>query len=91
MNVKPISDHIVIEPIKGEEKTRSGILLPTTAEKERPEQGRVIAVGPGKKNIPMEVKVGDKVIFSKYGPSEIKIEDKDYLIAKQEDVLAIIE
>lgn len=95
MNIKPLSDHILIEPIKGEEKTKAGILLPDTAEKERPEQGLVIAVGPGHykagKLIPMEVKQGDKVLFTKYGPNEIKVGDKEYLIAKQEDILAIIE
>jgi len=96
MDIKPLSDRILIEPIKGEEKTKSGILLPDTAEKERPEQGRVIATGPGRKNssgkvLPMEVKSGDKVLFTKYGPTEIKVEGKEYLIAKQEDILAIIE
>jgi len=96
MNIKPLSDHVLIEPIKEEEKTRAGILLPDTAEKEKPEQGRVVAVGPGKKDktgniIALEVKVGDKVLFTKYGPNEIKVEDKEYLIAKEEDILAIIE
>ena len=96
MRIKPISDHILIEPIKEEEKTKSGILLPDTAEKERPEQGKIIAVGPGKKNkkgeyISLEVKAGDKVLFTKYGPAEIKVEDKEYLIAKEEDILAILE
>jgi len=96
MKIKPLSDHILIEPIKEEEKTKSGILLPETVEKERPEQGRVIAVGPGRKApsgkvIPLEVKPGDKVLFTKYGPNEIKVEDKEYLIAKEEDILAIIE
>lgn len=96
MKIKPISDHILIEPIKEEEKTKTGILLPDTAEKERPEQGKVIAVGPGKKDkkgnrSPLEVKVGDKVLFTKYGPNEIKVDNKEYLIAKQEDILAIIE
>ena len=96
MNIRPLSDHILIEPIKEEETTKSGILLPDTVEKERPEQGRVIAVGPGKKTaagkvIPVEVKQGDKVLFTKYGPNEIKINDKEYLIARQEDILAIIE
>jgi len=96
MKIKPLSDHILIEPIKKEEKTKTGILLPETAEKERPEQGKVIAVGPGRKTssgkiIPLSVKVGDKVLFTKYGPNEIKIDDKEYLIAKEEDILAIIE
>ena len=96
MKIKPLSDHILIEPIKEEEKTKTGILLPETAEKERPEQGRVIAVGPGRRTekgevIPVAVKPGQKVIFTKYGPNEIKVDDKEYLIAKEEDILAIIE
>jgi chaperonin GroES len=96
MKIKPISDHVLIEPIKEEEKTKAGILLPETAEKEKPEQGKVIATGPGKKTskgilIPMEVKAGDKVLFTKYGPSEIKVDGKEYLIAREEDILAIIE
>lgn len=96
MQIKPLSDHILIEAIKEEEKTKSGILLPETLEKEKPEQGRIIAVGRGKqtsdgKLLTMEVKPGDKVIFTKYGPSEIKIEGKEYLIAREEDILAIIE
>ena len=95
MNIKPLSDHIVIEPLKQEEKTKSGILLPETAEKERPEQGKVIAVGPGKKTdegkvVPLEVKVGDVVLFTKYGPNEIKIEEVEYLIAREEDILGIL-
>ncbi|RLC34806.1 MAG: co-chaperone GroES [Candidatus Nealsonbacteria bacterium] len=96
MRIKPLSDHILIEPVKEEEKTKAGILLPETAEKERPEQGKVIAVGPGRKTsagkvIPLEVKSGDKVLFTKYGPNEIKVNDKEYLIAKEEDILAILE
>lgn len=96
MNIKPLSDHILIEPIKEEEKTKTGILLPETADKEKPEQGRVIAVGPGKKNkkgerTSLDVKVGQKVLFTKYGPNEIKVDDKEYLIAREEDILAIIE
>ena len=96
MKIKPLSDHIVIEPISQEEKTKTGIFLPQTVEKERPEQGKVVAVGPGKvlssgKITPMEVKVGDVVLFTKYSPNEIKVEDKEYLIAKQEDILAILE
>lgn len=96
MNIKPLSDHILIEPIKKEEKTKTGILLPDTAEKERPEQGRVIAVGSGRKTasgkiVPLDIRVGQKVLFTKYAPNEIKVEDKEYLIAKEEDILAIIE
>ncbi len=96
MTIKPLSDHIVIEPIKEEEKTKGGIFLPDTAEKEKSEQGMVIAVGQGKKTddgkiIPVSVKPGDKVLFTKYGPNEIKVDGKEYLIAKEEDILAIIE
>jgi len=96
MNIKPLSDHVLIEPAKKEEKTKGGILLPETAEKERPEQGTIIAVGPGKKDddgkiIPLSVKEGDKVLFTKYGPNEIKVDEKEYLIAKEDDILAIIE
>ena len=96
MNIKPLSDHILVEAVSQEEKTKSGIFLPGTVEKERPEEGRVIAVGPGKrlssgKRVPLEVKKGDKVLFTKYGPSEIKVGDKEYLIAKEEDILAILE
>ena len=96
MNIKPLSDHILIEPIKEEEKTQSGIFLPETAEKEKSEQGKIIATGPGKKTddgkiVPLSVKPGDKVLFSKYGPAEIKVDNKEYLIAKEEDILAVIE
>ena len=96
MQIKPISDHILIEPIKEEEKTKSGILIPETTDKEKPEQGKVIAVGPGKKTddgkiIPLEIKPGQKVLFTKYGPNEIKVDNKEYLIAKEEDILAILE
>jgi len=95
MNIKPLSDHILIEPVSGKEKTDSGFFVPQSADKERPEQGKVVAVGLGKmvkgERVPMEIKVGDIVIFSKYGPSEIKVQNKDYLIAKEEDVLAILE
>lgn len=96
MKIIPLSDHVLIEPIKEEEKTKAGILLPDTAAKEKPEQGKIIAVGPGRKVssgkiIPMSVKEGQKVLFNKYGPNEIKVEEKEYLIAKEEDILAIIE
>ena len=96
MKIKPLSDNILIEPIEKEKKTKSGILLPETAEKEKPEIGKVIAIGSGRKTssgkiVPLDVKVGDKVLFTRYGPSEVKIEEKEYLIAKESDILAIIE
>lgn len=96
MKIKPLSDYILIEPLKEEEKTKSGIIIPQTADKEQPQEGKVIAVGPGKllksgERAKMEVKVGDRVLFRKYGPDEIKVDDKEYLIAKQEDILAILE
>ena len=95
MKIKPLRDNILLEPVK-EEKKKGGIILPETVDKERPEKGRVLAVGPGKfdkdgKRIPMEVKKGNVVLFTKYGPNEIKVGDKEYLIAKEEDILAVIE
>lgn len=97
MKINPLSDRVVIEPLKDKEgKTKSGIYLPETMDKERPEQGTVIAVGPGKlteegKRIPVSVKKGDVVLFTKYGPNEIKVGEKEYLIAREEDILAILE
>ncbi len=93
---KPLSNHIFIEPIEEESKTKSGIVLPDTAEKERPIKGKIIAVGPGKLNekgerVPMSVKVGDVVLFKKYGPDEIEIDNKKYLVGDEDDILAIIE
>ncbi|MBL7155239.1 MAG: co-chaperone GroES [Candidatus Portnoybacteria bacterium] len=91
MEIKPLADRVLIEPISTEEKTKSGIILPDTADKEKPEQGRVVATGPGRPNKPISVKKGDVVLFTKYGPNEIKINNKEYLIAKEEDILAILE
>lgn len=96
MRLRPLRDHVILQPIKQEEKTKGGIVLPDTASKERPEQGKVVAVGPGRLNlkghrVPMELKRGDVVLFSKYGPNEVKVDDKEYLVAKEEDILAIIE
>ena len=97
MKINPLADRVVIEP-QGEKegKTKSGIYLPETVDKERPEQGKIIATGPGKLSddgtrIPMSVKKGDMVLFTKYGPNEIKVDGKEYLIAKEEDILAILE
>lgn len=96
MNIKPLLDRVLIEAIKEEEKTKSGIFLPDTAQKEKPEQGVVVAVGDGKRTddgkiVPVSVRVGQKVLFTKYGPTEIKIDGKEYLIAQESDILAIIE
>jgi chaperonin GroES len=99
MTIKPLGDRVLLETLSREEregKTASGIVIPDTAEKERPEEGRVVAVGPGKmtddgKMVPMSIKVGSRVLFAKYGPTEIKVGGKEYLIAREEDILAVIE
>jgi chaperonin GroES len=91
-NLQPLEDRIVVKPNEGEETTVSGIVIPDTA-KERPQEGEVIAVGPGRfedgKRIPMDVKAGDKVIYSKYGGTEVKIDGTEYLILSARDVLAV--
>ena len=93
IKITPLSDHVLIEPLR-EEKKKGGIILPDTVDKERQERGKIVAVGPGKmkdgKRILPEVKKGDVVLFTKYGPNEIKIDGKEYLIAKEEDILAIL-
>lgn len=95
VNLKPLADRLVVKPLEQEEKTPGGIILPETA-KEKPQEGEVLAVGPGRmgednKRIPMEVKVGDIVLFAKYAGTEVKIKDEKYLILKESDVLAIVE
>ncbi|MGD0565774.1 MAG: co-chaperone GroES [Candidatus Goldiibacteriota bacterium] len=95
MKLKPLGDHIVVKPLEEMEVKKGGIIIPDTA-KEKPSKGEVIAVGAGKtlddgKKAPMELKAGDKVIYSKYGGNEIKIDDVEYLIMTQDDVLAIVE
>lgn len=95
MQIKPLSDHIFVEPLNEEKITKAGIIIPDTAE-EKPIAGKVIAAGPGKtsnegKLIPLSVAVGDKILFTKYAPNEIKIEEKEYLVIKEDDVLAILE
>lgn len=90
----PLADRVVVKPIEREETTRSGIVLPDTA-KEKPQEGKVVAVGPGRttdegKKVPMDVKVGDKVIYSKFGGTEYKEEDEEYLILRESDILAKI-
>jgi len=96
MNFKPLSNHIFIEPLEKELKTSSGIVLPDTAEKEKPIKGKVVAIGPGKLNEkgerqPLSIQVGDTVLFKKYGPDEIEIEKKKYLVGDEDDILAILE
>ncbi|OHA10183.1 MAG: co-chaperone GroES [Candidatus Sungbacteria bacterium RIFCSPLOWO2_02_FULL_48_13b] len=98
MNIKPLGDRVLLEPLSDtkEGKLKSGLYLPETASKERPEKGKVIAVGAGKiddngKLRPINVKKGDIVLFTKYGPNEVKIDGKEYLIAREEDIIAIIE
>ncbi|MBI5140491.1 MAG: co-chaperone GroES [Candidatus Vogelbacteria bacterium] len=98
VNLRPLGDRIVVEPLAEHERgkeTKSGIFIPETAEKERAEKGVVVSVGPGKvtdegKLIPMNLKVGDKVLFTKYGPDEIKIDDRDYFILSESNVLGVI-
>lgn len=95
MQIRPLSNRVVIEPIGEEQMTKSGIVIPDTADK-KPVRGRIVAVGPGKFNdkgekIPVSVKVGDIVLFKKYGPDEVEVEDKDYLVGDEDDVLAVLE
>ena len=87
--IRPLADRVLIEPKEAETKTASGIYIPDTA-KEKPQQGKIIAAGPGKKDEPMEVKVGDEVLYGKYAGTEVTVEDKKYLIVKQSDILAIL-
>lgn len=89
VNIKPLADRVVIEPAPAEEKTASGIIIPDTA-KEKPQKGTVVATGPGKKDEPITVKVGDKVLYGKYAGTEITIDGKEYLIMRESDIYAII-
>ncbi|MDR0418814.1 MAG: co-chaperone GroES [Prevotellaceae bacterium] len=89
MAVKPLQDRVLVEPKEAEERTASGIFIPDTA-KEKPQRGKVIAVGNGKKDEPMEVKVGDEVLYGKYGGTELTVDGKDYLILRQSDILAVV-
>ena len=94
MKIKPLRDQVLLELLK-EERKKGGIILPDTIQKERPEKAKVVAVGPGKvvdgKLAPMSLKKGDVVLFTKYGPNEIKVDEKEYLIAREEDILAVLE
>lgn len=95
MKIRPLHDRILVERLEEQEVRRGGIIIPDTA-KEKPQEGKVIAVGNGKvteegQRIPLDVKVGDRILFGKYSGSEVKIDDKEYLILREEDVLAILE
>jgi chaperonin GroES len=94
MKIKPLADRVVIKPAAAEEKTKGGIILPDTA-KEKPVVGEIVAVGPGKvsddgKKIPMEIKVGDKVLYGKYSGTEVTVEGEEYLIMREADIFAIV-
>lgn len=89
INVKPLSDRVLVEPAAAEEKTAGGIIIPDSA-KEKPQKGKIIAVGNGKKDEPITVKVGDNVLYGKYSGTEVNIEGTDYLIMKESDIFAIV-
>ena len=95
MKIRPLQDRVIVKRLEEEEKTKGGIIIPDTA-KEKPQEGKVIAVGKGKmtdegKLIPLDVKVGDKILFGKYSGTEVKIEGEEHLIMREEDILGIIE
>jgi len=95
MSLRPLSDRILVERVQEDEKTKGGIIIPDTA-KEKPAEGKVVATGNGRmgedgKLLPMDVKVGDRILFSKYGGTEVKIDGVDYLIMRQDDVLGVVE
>lgn len=95
MNLKPLGDRVVLKQLVAEETTKSGIVLPGQNKEKKPQQAEVVAVGPGGvvdgKEVKMEVKVGDQVIYSKYSGTEVKLDDEEYIIVKQSDILAIIQ
>ena len=90
INIKPLADRVLIEPVAAETQTASGIFIPDTA-KEKPQKGKVIAVGNGTKDITMTVKIGDTVLYGKYAGTELKLEGADYLIMREDDILAIVQ
>jgi len=89
VNFKPLADRVLVEPVQAETKTASGIIIPDTA-KEKPQEGTVVAVGTGKPDEPLTVKVGDRVLYGKYAGSELKLDGKDYLIVREGDLLGIL-
>jgi chaperonin GroES len=89
LNIKPLADRVLVEAAAAEDKTAGGIIIPDTA-KEKPQKGTVVAVGPGKKDEPMTVKVGDSVLYGKYAGTEITVDGKNYLIMRESDIVAVI-
>ncbi|ASZ14008.1 co-chaperone GroES [Chitinophaga pendula] len=89
LSIKPLADRVIVKPAAAEEKTAGGIIIPDTA-KEKPQRGTVVAAGPGKKDEPVTVAVGDTVLYGKYSGTEISIEGEDYLIMRESDILAIV-
>jgi chaperonin GroES len=89
VNIKPLADRVLVEPAAAEEKTASGIIIPDTA-KEKPQKGSVVAVGDGKKDEPLTVKVGDSILYGKYAGTEITVDGRDYLIMRESDIFAVL-
>jgi len=89
VNIRPLADRVLIEPAPAEETTASGIIIPDTAQ-EKPQRGKVVAVGPGKPDEPTTVKVGDAVLYGKYSGTDLQVEGKDYMIMRESDILAIV-
>jgi chaperonin GroES len=89
VKIKPLADRVLVEPLAAEQKTASGIIIPDTA-KEKPQRGKIVAVGKGKKDEPMELKAGDEVLYGKYAGTEISIDGTDYLMMRQDDILAVV-
>lgn len=95
MKLKPLADRVIVEPLNEDEVTKTGIILPDTVDKEKPEKGRVLAVGPGKllengQRSALDVKVGDVVVFKKYSPDEVKVDGKEYLVLSESDLIAVV-
>jgi chaperonin GroES len=89
VKIKPLADRVLVEPAPAEEKTAAGIIIPDTA-KEKPQKGTIVAVGPGKKDEPMTVKVGDNVLYGKYAGTELTVDGSNYLIMRESDIVAIV-
>jgi len=96
INLRPLADRVVVKPVPKEEKTKAGVYLPDTAAKEKPQEGTIIAVGPGRllddgTRVPVDVAVGDRVLFAKYAGSEFKYDDEEFIIISEKDIMALIE